>query len=870
MFKKFQLKNGMNVLMVESHKSPVVSIQMWVKTGSADELAGEEGISHFIEHLVFKGTRNFQVGEIASSIEGSGGELNAYTSFDQTVFYVTISKQFDETGLEAISEMMGFPAFDAKEIDNEREVVIEEIKRGMDNPHRQGSRALFSSVYSKHPYSVPVIGFEENIRKVSRDVLVDYYKSRYVPENMTLMLVGDFDPTEMEAKVQRYFGGFEANPLRRVQRPQENEQSQALVKVKKTDFEENLFYAAWRVPEVAHEDIAALDVLALIFGQGDSSRLNKALHIQKSIVNFMGSSTFTPQDPGFFAVSASLSYERLSEMLEELNKELYKLLEQAPTAEEMWKAKVNMNSEEFYSLETVDGMARKYGTYEHLFGDFEYFKTFMKRVNSLTAEDIVNVARKYLKPEAMTLVLMTSGDEGEAQSVLEGWVKDYSRTYAEASTKALGAKVQERIQSISWSPEGKKSSRENQVEISHLSSGVRLIMRPNYDTPVVSARCAFMGGMRREPENLTGLTELLTRAWVSGAGDMNEEEVHHKIESLASSLSSFGGRNTVGLTLNSLEMFSKEMFELFSECLNKPHLPEETIEREKQQIYEHLKTRKDNPAQLAILRFLSDMFGDHPYSRDVFGNHETLERIHHDEVKGLYDEVVQANNMTMVVTGHFDPDEWKAMVEKATARLPKGERHKDQFQFNKPSEPIRSFQESKKEQTHIVIGYPGLTFTSPDRYALQVMQSILAGQGGRLFIELRDKESLAYTVAPLRMEGIDAGYFGAYIGCSPEKATKAIEMLKQEFIKLVENRVPEEEIERAKRYLIGRHDIDLQRASTVSASMLFDDIYGVDYNDTFEFAKRLENVTSESLRDLAESIFSQPEVLSVVGTQQPW
>src|SRR6476660_4484012 len=126
MFKKYQLKNGMNVLLAESHKSPVLSIQMWVRTGSADEAKGEEGISHFIEHLVFKGTRKFKVGEIASMIEGAGGELNAYTSFDQTVFYVTISKHFVETGLEALAEMMGFPKFDPTEIDNEREVVVEE------------------------------------------------------------------------------------------------------------------------------------------------------------------------------------------------------------------------------------------------------------------------------------------------------------------------------------------------------------------------------------------------------------------------------------------------------------------------------------------------------------------------------------------------------------------------------------------------------------------------------------------------------------------------------------------------------------------------------------------------------------------------
>ncbi|WP_374031602.1 M16 family metallopeptidase [Bdellovibrio bacteriovorus] len=151
MSKKFQLKNGMKVLLLESHKSPVVSVQMWVKTGSADEKKTEEGISHFIEHLVFKGTRKYKVGEIAATVEGSGGELNAYTSFDQTVFYVTISKQFSDVALDVISEMMGYPTFDPQEIDNEREVVLEEIKRGQDSPGRRASQLLFTNVFQKKP-----------------------------------------------------------------------------------------------------------------------------------------------------------------------------------------------------------------------------------------------------------------------------------------------------------------------------------------------------------------------------------------------------------------------------------------------------------------------------------------------------------------------------------------------------------------------------------------------------------------------------------------------------------------------------------------------------------------------------------------------
>ena len=231
MVQKFQLKNGMKVLFQESHKSPVVSVQVWVRTGSADEAKGEEGISHFIEHLVFKGTRKFKVGEIASIIEGSGGELNAYTSFDQTVFYVTISRQFVETGLQALAEMMGFPKFDPTEIDNEREVVIEEIKRGEDSLGRIASQSLFSTNYSKHPYGVPVIGFEKNVRGWSARKIVQYYQARYSPQNMFLVVAGDFKAGEMKKKVQTHFGEFKKFKVKKVARKKEPLQKSSRIKV---------------------------------------------------------------------------------------------------------------------------------------------------------------------------------------------------------------------------------------------------------------------------------------------------------------------------------------------------------------------------------------------------------------------------------------------------------------------------------------------------------------------------------------------------------------------------------------------------------------------------------------------------------------
>jgi zinc protease len=166
-------------------------------------------------------------------------------------------------------------------------------------------------------------------------------------------------------------------------------------------------------------------------------------------------------------------------------------------------------------------------------------------------------------------------------------------------------------------------------------------------------------------------------------------------------------------------------------------------------------------------------------------------------------------------------------------------------------------------------GFRGLPLASEDRYALQIIQSILAGQGGRLFIELRDKNSLAYSVSPMRMEGVETGYFGAYIGCSPEKVNKAISMMKEQFDLLTDTTISEQELDRAKRYIVGRHDIDLQRTASVATSILYNDIYGIDFNEPFTCAEKYFSVTPEKIRNLSQKIFGQKSVISVVGPLDP-
>ena len=857
---KFQLKNGMTVLLAESRKSPVVSVQMWVRTGSADETPAQAGISHFIEHLVFKGTRKFGVGEVASFIEGAGGELNAYTSFDQTVFHVTIATEQSDVALEAIAEMMGFPRFDSDEIDREREVVIEEIKRGQDSPGRVNSQLMFSTAFKKHTYGRPVIGYDRVIRKVTVKTLTDYYRDRYCPRNMFLVVTGDFDKAEMKGRVQKFYNEFRDTPLRVVKRPAEPKATAPRIKVQKNEFKETIVSVTWKIPPVTHKDVPALDVLALILGQGDSSRLVHRLRIDEPLVHSIGASAFTPMNEGLFSLHLSLDIEHMDEALDAVAVEMEKIRTQEVSSEELSKAITCLASEQIYSLETVDGLSRSFGSQEFYLRDPDAFGKYLKALYALNPADLKRIAKKYLVTKTICVTSLTNTAPEPLKKQLKRFV---------AAKPALPkAVIEKKVKVRKLHARGLGPSGAPNTEKIKLPGGGLLLLRDEKQTPTASVRVAFGGGMLAEPPHLEGLTELFTRAWAAGGKKYDEKRLNSAIDSMAAGFGSFAGRNTLGISAEFISDFDAPLWDILQDTLYSPAFPEEVTEREKTLLLRQLKFRKDNPSQLCMKAFGDAMFPGHPYSREMGGTEESLPRITHEELLKHQQKIFTKGNFAACVTGDFSDPVWRKRLESFAASLKDGPSMIRPTASPAPKKDVRIFQMLKKEQAHLVLGYRGLSLSDPRRWALQLMQAVLAGQGGRLFLELRDKKSLAYSVSPVRMEGIGLGYFGAYIACSPDKTKTAERMMREEFAKLVDTLIPEDELQRARNYLIGRTAIDLQRKSAVCSSLLFDEIYGLDSEESLRPAARYQAVSAADVRKLAGEIFAQPSVVSVVGANE--
>jgi zinc protease len=878
--KKIQLKNGLKVLFIESHKSPVVTVQMWVKTGSADETKGIEGISHFIEHLVFKGTKSFKVGEIASTVEECGGDLNAYTSFDQTVFHVTLSSSEINTALKVVNEMTSCPLFDRDEVNNEREVVIEEIKRGLDSPSRHAGQNLFTTVYQKHPYGIPVIGYEKIIKKLTVNNIKQYFLGRYHPKNMFLVLAGNFDTKKITKQITSDFRYSDKNKFKPVKRKTETLQKSSRLKVEKSTFQDNFLYLAFRVPEIKHKDIPALDILSLILGQGDSSRLVKELRIDTAIANSIGASTYTLKDSGLFLVSATYRPENLEKLLSGIKSHLLNAISSEFSAEELAKAKINFESDQYYSLETVDRLARNYASMEFYFNDPQYFDKYLEHVSRISPHHINKVASKWITDKNLSVTCLT-GDNKNAQKLLQNWIRNFStdlkKTRGHKPVKVtpkkpgLKTKVKTKTEPLAVAKPIQlkkiltKSTPNPKTEKVLLPSGTTVYFRQQNESPLVAVRSAFEGGLRAEKMNEAGLAEMTARAWISGVDGCNESQIYSFFDARAAQISPFTGRNTIGISTEFLVPFEKDCGDLFLKVMFSSLFKGEVIEREKQILLHQIESRKDKPAQIAFLKLNELIFANHPYSKDLLGTKESVSFVNEQTVAEYWERIAIAKNLTFSIVGQFSKNYWLDNIEKYTNSLKQGSSLFQHLPLPKINNSIKEKINQKKEQSHIIIAFRGLSLTAPERHALQLLNGVLSGQGGRLFFELRDKNSLAYTVSPIHFEGLETGYTGAYIACSPEKTDKAIEMLRTEFQKLISAPVSEAELSKAKRNIVGSHHIEMQKSGALANMILFNGIYGIGEREVFELETIYEKITAKDIQKLADKIYSQNDIVIVVG-----
>jgi len=874
---KFELENGLTVILEENHSSPVVAVNVWVKTGSACENEGEYGLAHVHEHMLFKGTEKRAVGEIARVIEGSGGDINAFTSFDETVYYVVIASRFQDTALDVLSDAMQNSTFDPNELEKELEVVVEEIRRGQDSPGRNLSEKLFSTMFQQHSYGRPIIGSEESVRSFDRKGITDFYHKWYSPQNMALIVVGDFDPEAIEAKIEETFGKLKKWDIPACDIAPEPEQTEMRAFVIDKPVQEGYFSLAYHAPNAKGEDVPALDVLANILGGGESSRLYRDIKEEKGLTNSIYSYAFTPKREGIFAIGGTLDPAESKEALSAIVEEVGRLKREPVSDLELSKAKVNIESDAIYTKETMQGQAQKLGYYEVEAGDFRYEDEYLDNVRKVTAEDVMAAANKYLNNSNMTAgfllptgqVTITADEiksiagEAEGRAAVEHIGGENSGADVEAGEEELteeeftvhgsGAAPNAAASAAPSPTAGPNTTAESDVKEYVLDNGVRVLIKRNPGIPLFAARAAFLGGLRYEDAKTQGMSNFASRMLTRGTDTRSAARIAQEIESIAGDVQGYSGRNSFGVTVESLSQNFPEAMDIFADVLLNPSFDQQEVERARREILAEINREGDNLLKTTVNLFLSTLYSEHPYKFNPLGTVETVTSFNGKDIRAFYKKYAHPENLVITVVGDVDEEKALAAIKEEFGGMKKGSAAVPTVAAPAPPEKISERVETKPEkaQTHIIMGFLAPSISDKDSYAFEVLNTVLSGQGGRLFLELRDKKSLAYTVTSFYTPGLEPGFFGVYIGTAPQKEAEAVSAIKEQLGLVLEKGITDDELKRAQNYLVGSFEIGLQQNSSQAAKITFDELYGLGWDEYKKYSEEIYAVTKEDVVEAA-------------------
>lgn len=821
-----RLGNGMKVVLWEEHKSPVCAFQVWVEVGSADETEDEIGISHLVEHMIFKGSDRHRVGEIAGAIEALGGEINAYTSYDYTVFHVQIASRYWEEGLAVLVDALLHPRFDTEELEREKQVVLEEIKGNEDDPWDRLYRALFRGGFQRHPYGRPIIGYEHTVKRISRRMLLRHYRRWYQPRNMVFVGVGDFAAKRLLELVKGYFL-LPGHPLPERRRVAEPPQKELRLHILKDQVKERYFAMGFPIPSISSRDEAPLRLLAICLGGGRSSRLDRSLRIKEGLVSDISVSAFTPKDPGLFIIDGAFQPGCIEKGLSRIAEEIARVKKEGVTEEELRKAKTIMEASLVYNRENARGRGSNLGYWEVLRGGADKEGEYLIELSRVTVADIKKVAQRYLRLDGVTLCLLCP----EVEKVDETLLRRNLAPLAAAQMEQEGGGLKRIL----------------------LDNGVTLVFREDHSLPVVGICATFLGGMRFEQAEKAGLTSFLAEMLMRGTKRHSASALADEVEGMGARLWAYPGMNSFGVQAKGRSPDFARLMELVAEVITMPSFPPAEVVKVRGERLAVIRMQQDDSASLAMKLLRETLYEKHPYRLSNIGTEETIKRITRRDLVRYHRRYAVAENLVIAVVGDL---QWERVQEVANKALAGMRRRK----FSPPPIPEEAADKVVKkreevvmgrEQVHIAIGFLGTTIYDNDRYPLEVLEAALDRQGGRFFRELRDRKGLAYATSFFSVLGLERGYIGAYIATSPSKEEEAVAAIMGILKEVRERGISQKELQEAKAYIIGNHAISLQSYLSLASDIAPDERYGLGADFYQRYPNLIEGVTSEDVLRVA-------------------
>ncbi len=825
---RYTLPNGLTVLLRHDTAAPVSSVQVWVKTGSIHEGAHlGAGLSHYLEHMLFKGTERRAGREISATVQAHGGYINAYTTFDRTVYYIDVPSNHTAVAIDLLADAVLHSTLPAEEVTKEKDVILREIDMCLDDPDQRLSQALFEAAYNAHPYRQPIIGHRDVFAANTREDLVAYYRARYVPNNLVVVIAGAFDPAATRAAIAEHFGKAPRVRLAPVLVPDEPAQLSRRDQHLHEDVQVSRAGLGWQIPGLAHPDAPALDMLAMVLGHGDSSTLWQSIREKARLVHTIDAMSWSPGTSGLFYISYLSDPDKRVAAEQAILAELARVVKKGISAKTLAKAVRQAVTSEVNMRKTMSGQASRLGAGEVVVGDINYAQTYFKRLFALTPASLLRVMRTYLVPEKLTVVSSNPASAATA-----------SRELVSRPAPSLD------------------------FEEITLPNGARLLLQPNKQLPNLHLRLALAGGPMFEPADRRGLTNLMSTLLTMDTAKRSAEEVARAIEEVGGIFEDYAGNNSFGLVAEVLPGDADLALDLLGEAVLRPAFKSARLEVERESALAALKESLDDVVTVGRKKMREKFFGAHPFAIESGGDEAGLKAISVADLRALHRSLVVSGNAVLAVAGDFDPKKLGPKLQAFLAKLPKGTAPKTAASYKIKA---GDFTETQPRQQAIVFqAFPGPALHAPDYIVSEVMDELFSGMSSNLFERVREQKSLAYFVRSGRIVGLETAMFYFFAGTSPQRYGEVIAELNLEIARVQGGGVTAEELARCQIRLKAGKRMGLQTNSARAQLAALNAVYRLPVNDWRDYDARIDAVKLADLQAFAKRYLQSVQRVQLV------
>jgi len=848
-----KLANGLQTLFIDSPGYTSGSVQIWFRAGSALEEKEDHGIAHFLEHMFFKGTQKRPGAAIAHEVESFGGDLNAFTSFDYTCYYINTPKTYLNDSVEILLDMVSNPMFLQEDLEPERDVVFEEFRRSIDTPGQFAFNKLQKSAFSG-TYSHMILGNEKTIKNFSREQLINFRNKYYNLSNALLVVSGDLNDQE---KLQKTIENYKLPVGPSSAFPKFSLKKKSSIEVHQKDVVMAQLSIAIQAPNIKNKEAIPEDLAFTCLGHGESSILYRSLVLENTLANTCGSSTMFMVDGGVHFLKANFPVDNLDKVLNKLMDVFKTVTKNGFDKEEIHKIKNQYVASKIYEMESIESFAFSLGHSYAQNGDISAEEEFINQARK-TSSSAVNIALRkiFSKNLHMSLQIPKQSDSKAAKEQLQKFSTNLEklRTSLEQKTaKALSAKT------VKEDP---------QVKLIKIKKGVSLLYRQNTMNPIFSLQAYIKGGLTEEKEVSAGRHHLICNLLTKGYSKRDYNSIKAELDTLTSSLSGFSGKNAYGLMMHGLTENMSKLAPLFNGALMKPDFPNKFVKHEKEIALRAIDNQREDPIRICFQNVSDIFFNKHPYALNMIGNATSVKKTTRKTLLDLHNDNLSKKEILLTYCGDLDLEEVMNYLKPVFDELrPRAEKKVVKKKY-KPLTGEKRYIPFDREQTQIFHGVPIGAMGQKENLVLKMITTHLSGQSSELFVEVRDRQGLCYTAQPVHFMALEGGYWGIYMASGHDKVPRAIEAINGIIQNIAENGISKAEFLRIKKMIEGQNLINIQTNEDYAGLYSVPALQGFGLDYFYKTNAMIKKITYEEFLAGIRKVFKKKWSTVVVGRSE--